>query len=156
MTPMCRKQKLIQGFWTSANGKADLEISSLNYRLVPKAVTGAARMAIFWSDCMRLLDEAAIAEKKQEFIVLLNPNHIFEKHLNVWQSIKIWPMARCNDQIHGISEHLCNCLNYRVIPTATRIKKRYFHIARILPLSGLSNKRFRLWFAPLTQSNLIR
>jgi len=38
---------------------------------------------------MRLLDEAAIAEKKQEFIVLLNPNHIFEKHLNVWQSIKI-------------------------------------------------------------------
>jgi hypothetical protein len=28
---------------------------------------------------MRLLDEAANAEKKQEFIVLLNPNRIFEK-----------------------------------------------------------------------------
>ena len=38
-----------------------------------------------------------------------------------------------------------------------RASKRYFLIKLLSTLpSGLSNKRFRLWFASLTQSNLIR
>ena len=65
-------------------------------------------------------------------------------------------MIRRNGQIHGIPEHLYNCLIYRVMSKVTSLKKDIFIIASTLPLSGLPNKRFRLWFAPLTQSNLIR
>ncbi len=34
---MCRKQKLIQEFWTSANEKAAVQITSLKGGYVPKA-----------------------------------------------------------------------------------------------------------------------
>jgi len=46
---------------------------------VPHNASHQRRSGSAVSDCMRLLDEAANAEKKQEFIVLLNPNQIFGK-----------------------------------------------------------------------------
>jgi hypothetical protein len=48
-----------------------------------------------------LLDEAANAEKKQEFIVLLNPNQISQKHPNAWRQLdhavaaSIWRRLLC-------------------------------------------------------------